>query len=304
MLIKEKYVILSLYRFINIKNIFREKNLLKRKLKNCDAKGTVILAPEGINLSLSFLSKHKKPLIEMLKSFNISKMEDNNLLYDQKHAFNKLKIKIKREILTTRHSKKNINPIEVVGNYVKPEDWDEFINQSDTILIDTRNNFEVELGTFKKAINPKAKNFTEILNWLENSLLKKNKKNKKKIAMFCTGGIRCEKATSLIKKKGYKDVYHLKGGIINYLKNNKYSNTWKGECFVFDNRVSLDVNLKKGSYRICFACRMPIKNDEKSFKNELGISCKFCYGTKTSDQLRRYAMRNYQLKLSNKKALS
>tara|TARA_Y100001935_G_C17094896_1_gene403047 strand:+ start:40 stop:582 length:543 start_codon:yes stop_codon:yes gene_type:complete len=180
MLIKEKYVILSLYKFINIKNIFKEKNLLKRKLKDYDAKGTVILAPEGINLSLSFLRKHKKSLVEILKRFNISKIDNNNLLYDEKHTFNKLKIKIKREILTTRHSKKNINPIEVVGNYIKPEEWDKFINQSDTVLIDTRNNFEVELGTFKNAINPKAKNFTEILNWLENCLLNKNINKKKK----------------------------------------------------------------------------------------------------------------------------
>ena len=293
------YAIISYYKFIKIENIFKFKNILNKYTKDLDIKGIILIAPEGINLNLSINTSQTKIFIKRLSAlFNLT---DNELKisYTNKHIFRKIKIKIKKEILTTRlQSQINLN--EYIGDYIKPKEWDNFIKNPDVILVDTRNFYETEVGTFSNALNPNAKNFSELLNWLNKNMLNKENK-KKKIAMFCTGGIRCEKATSYLKVNGHKNVFHLKGGILKYLENVKNNNSWIGECFVFDNRVTVNKNLDKGTFKLCFACRMPLsKTDIKNKKYIKGVSCHKCHGTKTQLQINKYNMRNKQLeKLNN-----
>ena len=296
----KKYTIISYYKFTKIKNIFKYKNILNSKFKDLDIKGIVLLAPEGINISVSILSSDIQYLIASLKKvFNIVEQK-LKLSFSNKHIYRKIKIKIKKEILTTRIAPQ-ISPHKIVGNYIKPELWDDFIMDPEVLLIDTRNNYEVEVGTFKKAINPKCHNFTEILAWLDNNIINNNTYQYKKIAMFCTGGIRCEKATSYIKAKGHENIYHLEGGVLKYLEASKKSNNWKGECFVFDNRVSINNNLEVGTYNLCFGCRMPLSQIDLKSKGYIkGISCPKCQKNKSEKQLNKYKTRNDQFLKENK----
>ncbi len=293
---EKKYISISYYKFYKIVNIFRFKNNLKKCFKDYDIKGIILLAPEGINLNISCLcSELTEVLLALKKYVSISKFE-NKITYCNQHIYKRLKIKIKKEILTTRNHNK-INPEKKVGEYIEPHNWEAFIKKKDVIVIDARNDFEIKLGSFRKAINPKCENFTSIIKWIKtNILLEKNKK--KKIAMFCTGGIRCEKATSFLKMSGLENVYQLKGGILNYFKENKSLTSWEGECFVFDDRVSLNKELSKGSYELCYACRMPINTlDKKTGLYNKGISCPNCYGKKSTTQIKRYISRQKQKEL-------
>ena len=295
---KLSYTVLSLYKFFEIKKVFNFKNKINHIFNNIDVKGIILIAPEGININISVINKDYKNIeIRLKEIFNFEKI-DIKKTKEEKHIFRKFKIKIKKEILTTRNINKT-NPLTQVGQYIEADEWNDFIGLSDTVLIDMRNNYEVEIGTFNNAINPKCNNFTDLLNWLSTDLMNIKNIKKKKIAMFCTGGIRCEKATSFLLNLGKSNVYHLKGGILKYLekqKNNK-EKPWKGECFVFDNRVSLNDNLKIGSYSLCHACRMPLTSEDKKHSKYIeGESCHLCYSTKTEEQKKRYRMRNSQLK--------
>ena len=295
-----KYTIISYYKFTKIKNIFKYKNIIYNKFKDLDIKGIILLAPEGINISVSLLSSDLQYLIKALEeTFNIEK-KDLKVSFSNNHIFRKIKIKIKKEILTTRIAPQ-IKPEKLVGNYIKPEDWDSFIMDPEVLLIDTRNNYEVEVGTFKKALNPKCTNFTDILSWLDDNIINNTNYKYKKIAMFCTGGIRCEKATSYIKEKGNENIYHLEGGVLKYLETIKKSNNWKGECFVFDNRVSVNHKLEPGTYNLCFACRMPVSQNDLTSKEYIkGVSCPKCYKKKSIKQLNKYKTRNDQFAKENK----
>jgi UPF0176 protein len=300
---KFSYIVLSLYKFFEIKNIFNFKNNVAKIFSGIDVKGIILIAPEGININISVKESEYEIIEKKLKKFFNYQDEDIKTSKVKKHIFRKFKIKIKKEILTTRNVK-DINPLNRVGKYIEADEWNNFISDPNTLLIDMRNSYEVEVGTFNKAINPKCKNFTDLLNWLENDLINIKNLDNKKIAMFCTGGIRCEKATSFLLNLGKKNVYHLKGGILKYLEkqnnNSNNKNLWKGECFVFDNRVSLNANLKKGSYSLCHACRMPLTNADKKREEYIeGEACHLCYSIKTEEQRRRYRMRNNQIKLSN-----
>ena len=295
---KLSYTVLSLYKFFEIKKVFNFKNKINHIFNNIDVKGIILVAPEGININISVINKDYKNIEMRLKEiFDFEKI-DIKKTKEERHIFRKFKIKIKKEILTTRNINKT-NPLTQVGQYIEADEWNDFIGQSDTVLIDMRNNYEVEVGTFNNAINPKCNNFTDLLNWLSTDLMNIKNIKKKKIAMFCTGGIRCEKATSFLLNIGKSNVYHLKGGILKYLekqKNNK-EKPWKGECFVFDNRVSLNDSLKIGSYSLCHACRMPLTSEDKKHPKYMeGESCHLCYSTKTEEQKKRYRMRNSQLK--------
>ncbi len=294
----KKYTIISYYNFIKIKNLFKFKNILNKFTNDLDIKGIILIAPEGLNFSISVCSSQYKIFIKRLNTLFKLLNDDLKISYSNKHIFRKIKIKIKKEILTTR-LQHQINTDKFVGEYVNAIEWDNFIKRSDVVLIDTRNFYETEIGSFAEAINPKARNFTELLNWLNKNILTEENK-KKKIAMFCTGGIRCEKATSYLKQKGHNNVYHLEGGIIKYLEKTENKSSWHGECFVFDNRVSVDKKLNKGSYKICYACRMPLsKDDIKNEKYIKGVSCHKCYGKKSQTQINKYQMRNKQLENIN-----
>ena len=191
-----------------------------------------------------------------------------------------------------------INPSKDTGTYIDSFNWNKLIKDQNTIVIDTRNHYEVSIGSFNKSINPNTKNFSEFPDWVDDNLEKYlGDEESKNIAMFCTGGIRCEKATSLLKKKGYKNIFHLQGGILKYLEDiSKEESLFEGECFVFDKRVALDHELKKGSYSICHACGMPISiEDQKNEQYREGIQCHFCVNKFSDDDRKRFEERQKQI---------
>ena len=211
--------------------------------------------------------------------------------------FYRLKIRLKKEIVTI--GDKTIKPEKITGKHIDPKNWDKIINNKKYMIIDTRNNYEVRIGSFKNAINPKTKSFREFPKFIE----KLNIKKKQPIAMFCTGGIRCEKSSSYLLKNGFKDVSQLDGGILNYLevKKKDKSISWKGECFVFDNRVAVNNKLDKGSYEQCYGCRHPItKHDMKLKSYKKGATCKYCIKTKTETKIQSSTTRQNQIDIAEK----
>ncbi|MDA8903915.1 rhodanese-related sulfurtransferase, partial [Porticoccaceae bacterium] len=214
---------------------------------------------------------------------------------DDEIPFYRTKVKLRKEIVTM--GVEGIDPRQVVGTYVKPEDWNDLISDPDVLVVDTRNDYEVQIGTFKNAIDPKTTSFREFPEWANNNI---DRASNKKIAMFCTGGIRCEKSTAYMKEQGFDQVYHLEGGILKYLeKVPKDQSLWQGECFVFDNRVAVDQDLKRGSYDQCHACRMPITEQEKNLDSyQEGLSCHHCYGILSEEQKQRFAQRQKQVQLA------
>ena len=298
-MINSKFTIVTFYQFKKIEDIIQIKNELSNLCKFNKIKGTIILAEEGINGTIAGKSND----ISIFESC-ILKMGFNN--YNPKYSYSKfmpffrLKVREKKEIVTLRT--KIADPENITGKKIKPEEWNDFISDKETILIDVRNNFEVEMGTFKNSINPNTKSFTEFKNYLKNDL--KGAKNKK-IAMFCTGGIRCEKISSYMIKKGFKDVNQLHGGILSYLeKTTKKNSLWNGECFVFDNRVSVKNELKDGTYELCHACRYPLSRDQlKSKKYIKGVSCSNCYGKISESKKKSLMDRNKQISIAKKKGL-
>ena len=287
------YKIFGFYKFKKIKNI----KLLKKNLKNFideeEVRGTIIISIEGINGTISFKpTKYKKVKNKILNLLNIRKLDNENISYYKYQAFKKGKIKIKKEVVPIGMK---LNKI-VTKNKIEPKDWNKFILKKETVLIDTRKNFEFKVGTFKGSINPELNNFRDFPRYFKT--LKKNQN----IGMFCTGGIRCEKASAYLKKKGFKNVYQLKGGIINYLDNvKKKDSLWSGDCFVFDNRVSIKHGLKPGNLKICPGCRNPIKlSERKSNFYEQGVSCPNCYNKLTNSQKQRFRMRQKQILTAKK----
>ena len=212
----------------------------------------------------------------------------------------RLKIRIKKEIVTI--GDRRIKPLLNSGKYLSADDWESLISEKKVVLIDTRNHYESRIGSFKNSIKVNINNFREFPRWFEKN---KEKFKNKKIAMFCTGGIRCEKATNYVLNSGFERVYQLKGGIINYLKVTKNNNKfWDGDCFVFDDRVSVNKNLEKGQHSQCFACRSPITRDERLSKYySKGISCPHCYGEKNQKQINKYTERKRQMKIAKGKGI-
>ena len=294
---KNPYKILSIYCFSSI----LEKNLqnIRDKLlifEDQGLTGLIILATEGINGTICGEEKIVNQFYKEIKILFKDQDLNEKINYSKKRIFKKLKIKIKAEIVTMGIG--NIKPEIKSGIYVDPEKWNNLLNDENTIVIDTRNNYEVSLGSFENAINPNLKNFREFPDWLDKNLKKITKDDDNiNIAMFCTGGIRCEKATSLLLEKGYKNTFHLKGGILKYLENipsNK--NKYKGECYVFDERVSVDNYLQNGSYSICHACGMPLSiEDKKKLQYIEGVQCHLCLEKFTDADRSRFAERQKQI---------
>ena len=291
------YKIVSIYSFFSFQeNLILE---LKDKLLSIDngnnLSGLLIIAKEGINGTICAEEKTIGKVLNLLRKFIGINESNIKISYSNIKIFKKLKIKIKSEIVTM--GVPEINPSKDAGTYIDSFNWNKLIEDKNTIVIDTRNHYEVSIGSFKKSINPNTENFSEFPKWvddnLENHLGNKKYKN---IAMFCTGGIRCEKATSLLKKKGYKNIYHLKGGILKYLADiSNEESMFEGECFVFDKRVALDHQLKKGSYAICHACGMPIsKQDQKREEYKEGIQCHFCLNKFNDEDRKRFEERQKQ----------
>ena len=218
--------------------------------------------------------------------------------FETSNPFNRIKVKLKKEIVTM--GIEGIDPKQVVGTYIKPKDWNALISDPDVVLVDTRNAYEVKVGTFEGALNPNTTNFREFPQYVRDNL---DPKANKKIAMFCTGGIRCEKSTAYLKEQGFDEVYHLEGGILKYLEEVPEEDTmWQGECFVFDSRVTVNHQLEKGEYDQCHACRLPItKEAQTSDKYLEGISCPHCFDKHTLDQRQRYEERQRQMELSKER---
>ena len=287
------YKIFGFYKFKKIKNIKLLKKNLKNFIEEEQVRGAIIISTEGINGTISFKpTKYKKVKNKILNLLNIRKLDNENISYYKYQAFKKGKIKIKKEVVPIGMK---LNKI-VTKNKIEPKDWNKFILKKETVLIDTRKSFEFKVGTFKGSINPELNNFKDFPQYFKT--LKKNQN----IGMFCTGGIRCEKASAYLKKKGFKNVYQLKGGIINYLDNvKKKDSLWSGDCFVFDNRVSIKHGLKPGNLKICPGCRNPIKLSERKSKfYEQGVSCPNCYNNLTNSQKQRFRMRQKQILTAKK----
>lgn len=288
-------VVAALYQFVRLDDYEAMRAPLKARCNELGIKGTLLLAYEGINGTVAGARESIDALLVYLKAdARLADLEHKESFFDIP-PFYRMKVKTKKEIVTMGID--GIDPNEAKGQYVKPEDWNALIEDPEVLVIDTRNDYEVELGTFKGAINPKTESFRELPEYVERHL---DPKKHKKVAMFCTGGIRCEKSTALMVKQGFEEVYHLQGGILKYLEDvPKENTTWEGDCYVFDNRVAVNHDLEKGEYDLCHGCRYPISEaDKQSDLYEEGVTCPRCAETITDAQRARFRERQKQIRLA------
>ncbi len=289
------YVVYALYKFVTLKDYEELRDPLKNLMLKLEVRGTLLLAEEGINGTISGIRENMDAVIAWLKADERLADLEYKVSVHNELPFHRTKVKLKKEIVTMGID--GIDPNKVVGTYVDPQDWNAIISDPETVLIDTRNDYEYEIGTFKNALNPDTETFREFPEYVEKNL---NPKIHKKVAMFCTGGIRCEKASSYMKQAGFEEVYHLKGGVLKYLEEVQQDQThWDGECFVFDDRIAVNHDLEKGSYDQCHACRYPITEEEKTHEHySPGVSCHRCYDQKSPEQKARFAEREKQIQLA------
>ncbi|GAP76398.1 MULTISPECIES: rhodanese-related sulfurtransferase [Pseudoalteromonas] len=294
----DQYVVCALYKFVALPDFEQLRQPLLDVMLANDVRGTLLLAKEGINGTVAGKREGIDALLGWLdKQPNLANIVTKES-FDDECPFYRTKVKLKKEIVTM--GVEGIDPREVVGTYVKPKDWNALISDPEVVLVDTRNDYEIEIGTFKNAVDPQTKTFREFPNWAEQNL---DPKKHKKVAMFCTGGIRCEKSTAYMKEQGFEEVYHLEGGILKYLEEvPKEETMWEGECFVFDNRVAVDHDLNKGQYDQCHACRMPITEDDKQKPQYMqGVSCHHCHDSLSEEQRQRFAERQKQIDLAKQR---
>jgi UPF0176 protein len=294
----QQAVVCALYKFVILEDFEAIRPLLLEVMLENEVRGTLLLAREGINGTISGNRESIDTVLAWLKNdtrfSNIVTKES----YDSEIPFNRTKVKLKKEIVTM--GVEDIDPKKIVGTYVKPKDWNALISDPEVVVVDTRNDYEVQIGTFQNALNPETETFREFPDYVEKNL---DSNKHKKVAMFCTGGIRCEKSTAFMKAKGFEEVYHLEGGILKYLEEVPEEETmWEGECFVFDNRVAVNHRLEKGQYDQCNACRMPVTETEKQSEHFIeGVSCPHCFENKTATQKARFAEREKQVKLARER---
>lgn len=291
-------VVCALYKFVTLEDFEAMREPLQETMKAHSIRGTLLLAEEGINGTVSGTREGIDALLAWLKSDpRLADLDYKESLHE-KQPFKRSKVKLKKEIVTL--GVEGIDPKRVVGTYVEPKAWNDLINDPDVILIDTRNDYEVQVGTFKQAVNPKTETFREFPEYVAQHM---DPAKHKKVAMFCTGGIRCEKSTAFMKEQGFEEVYHLKGGILKYLEEvPEAESLWEGECFVFDDRVTVNHQLEKGSYEQCNACRLPItEEDKQSERYEHGVSCPHCYGTHSEEQIARFRQRELQIQIARER---
>ncbi len=294
-------VVCALYKFVTLENYHAMRQPLHDVMEKNHVRGTLLLAHEGINGTIA----GTRQAIDIVLAWLISDVRLSALEYKESLTdvmpFNRTKVKLKKEIVTM--GIEGIDPNQVVGTYVNPQDWNSLITDPDVLVIDTRNDYEFQVGTFKNAINPNTQSFREFPQYVKDNL---DVTKHKKVAMFCTGGIRCEKSTAFLKQQGFDEVYHLKGGILKYLEEMPVENTlWEGECFVFDERVTVNHQLEKGIYDQCNACRLPItQQDKTSEKYQQGVSCPHCFDKVTLEQKARFSEREKQMALAKKRGES
>ena len=290
-------VIAALYRFVRLDDFENLREPLLQLMQKRQLRGTLLLAAEGINGTVAGSADAVEFLLEYLRADARLRDFDCKLSYDDEMPFYRARVKLKREIVTMGVS--DLDPANG-GTYVEPEDWNALIADPDVTLIDTRNAYESAIGSFEGSIQPQTDSFREFPDYARQHL---DPARHRKVAMFCTGGIRCEKSTAYLRQQGFDEVYHLRGGILKYLERvPETESKWRGECFVFDNRVSVNHALEKGNYDQCHACRLPITEADKlSDKYQAGVSCPACYDSRSELDRNRYREREKQQRLAQQR---
>lgn len=291
-------VVAALYKFVRLPDFETLRDPLHAVMTENEVRGTLLLAAEGVNGTIAGSREGIDRVLGWLRADPRMATLEAKESYTDENPFYRNKVKLKKEIVTM--GVEDIDPTHIVGTYVKPKDWNALISDPDVLLVDTRNDYEVKIGTFKNALNPETTSFREFPEFAKSHI---DPRQHTKIAMFCTGGIRCEKSTAYMKQQGFTEVYHLEGGILKYLEEvPEEESLWEGECFVFDNRVTVNHRLEKGSYDQCHACRMPITEEDKAASTYTrGISCPHCYDSHDVQQRRRYEERERQVQLAKKR---
>lgn len=293
-----EFLSVAFYKFVDLPDFTELKAPLLAVCEGNHVQGTILLAREGINGAIAGLPHNIHAVLDFLHEESRFTDLVPKESWSEKQPFYRMKVRLKKEIIKMGVSE--IDPTQTVGKYVKPEDWNQLLADPDVVVIDVRNDYEVAIGTFKGAINPNTKSFSELPEWLQEQA---NLQKKPKVAMFCTGGIRCEKSTALLRYEGFEEVFHLQGGILSYLEQvPEEESQWQGDCFVFDERVAVGHGLKPGRYQLCRACRAPISSEEMTSEHYVpGQSCPHCYGTKTEAQKQRFAERQRQIELAKQR---
>ncbi len=293
-----KIVVTALYHFVHLEDYKNLRQPLLGTMLKYNVRGTLLLAEEGINGTIAGSRLGTDKVLNWLA--NDPRLSDFELKesFTNEMPFYRTKVKLKKEIVTM--GIEGIDPNNKVGRYVKPENWNKLISDPDTVLIDTRNDYEYQIGSFKNAVNPDTRTFREFPEYVKENL---DPKKHKKVAMFCTGGIRCEKSTAYLIEQGFQEVFHLQGGILKYLEEVPQDETlWQGECFVFDNRVAVNHDMEKGSYEQCYACRYPITQQEMQSEHYIeGVSCPHCFDKVSEEQRQRFSEREKQVLLAKKR---
>ena len=288
-------VVAALYKFVTLGDFHELREPLLDACMTAGARGTLLLAHEGINGTIAASREGIDQVLAYLRTDpRLNDLEHKESI-DDHMPFYRMKVKLKKEIVTMGIA--GIDPNQRVGTYVRPTDWNELVADPEVLLVDTRNDYEYGIGSFRGAIDPETTTFREFPDYVRKHL---DAGRHKKIAMFCTGGIRCEKASAFMLQEGFEEVYHLQGGILKYLEEvPEEESIWEGECFVFDNRVAVNHRLEKGQYDQCYGCRHPITEQDKlSEKYQEGVCCPRCFGTLTADQLASFRERQKQMELA------
>jgi len=290
-----RFLIAALYHFTSLPDFRELRTVYREQCMQNGIRGTLLLAEEGINGTIAGPEEGMRGFLNFLKSDPRLAGLKHKESWADKEPFVRLKVRLKKEIVTIGIPE--VDPTEQVGTYVKPQDWNALISQPDVFLIDTRNTYETEIGTFQGAVDPRTESFGDFPEWVKNH---PELTPDTRVAMFCTGGIRCEKASSYMLGQGFKEVYHLEGGILQYLADvSSNESMWDGECYVFDRRVSVDHELKPGRFEMCRACGAPLEQHER--EHELytkGVSCQHCYHQTTDEQKAGFAERQKQVELA------
>ena len=279
------YLTAAFYKFVDLPDYAQRKEPLLALCEHHHVKGLILLAREGINSTIAGAPADVRAVLAYLRSDPLLADLEHKESFADKLPFYRMKVRLKKEIVTL--GVPGISPTTMAGTYVKPADWNALIADPDVVVVDTRNDYEVALGTFARAIDPRIKTFSELPAWVAQAeSLSKASAGKPKVAMFCTGGIRCEKSTALLRSLGYDEVYHLEGGILKYLETVPADQSlWEGECFVFDERVSVGHGLVPGQHGLCRACRQPLEDDATASPlYEVGVSCPRCHSVTSEMQ--------------------
>jgi UPF0176 protein len=294
----EPVIVAALYKFVTLEDYVAMRTPLLDACIAAGTRGTLLLAREGINGTIAGTRTAIDSVLSYLRSDPRLADLEHKESQDDTLPFHRMKVKLKKEIVTMGVD--GVDPNVRVGTYVRPQDWNALLNDPEVVLIDTRNDYECHIGTFRGALDPHTDNFREFPQFVRDNL---DPAVHKKVAMFCTGGIRCEKASAFMLNEGFEQVYHLQGGILKYLEEVPAEQSlWEGECFVFDNRVSVDHHLDKGQYQQCYGCRHPItEQDMRSGMYELGVCCPHCFDMLTDDQRARFRERQKQVELSRQR---